>query len=854
MNFQSKKTMPRYFLVSVLLAFAGVCGFCKAIYTMTADRETWEKMSSLLVKEDRELPAVRGNILASDGQILAAELPEYQVFLDFMSYEKDSLMREKDQARRDALLSDSVLDLACAGMHKLFPDIDPAKLKAHIREGRKAKSHCWPVYTADVSSGKFRKGENRQITYIEYSAVKELPLFNVKSSVNYQKHERRKRPFGNLAIRTIGDFKDTARFGLELTFDSVLAGKSGKFHFQKVMNRKIPVIDVPAEDGCDIVTTLDVNMQQVCEQALKDKLVELNESGSAESGVCILMEVATGDIKAMTSLSRQADGSFAEERALAVTDLYEPGSVFKPQSFLVAFDDKKIKLTDQVNVGGGIYNFGSRKMRDHNWRSGGYGTITVPQIIGKSSNVGVSVLINNAYHDNPRAFVDGLYRIGSAEDLQIPLPGYEKPRIRRPGEGAYWSATTLPWMSIGYETQITPINTLNFYNGIANNGKLLRPRLVKAIKRGDEVVKEFPVTVLREHMASDEAIRNVQECLEYVTTLGVGKAANSKLFNVAGKTGTAQVWTGKGRSADYFITFAGYFPVESPKYSCIVCIRKSGAASGGGMCGPVFRRVAETIMATNHSDDYTTARDTLHATAAVECEGNIGVVSNLLSALGITTSNVPAGGATTWGSVSVGGRTANATAATRSETIVPDVIGYGLRDAVSRLEALGLKVQSKGAGRVTAQSLPYGHTIKRGETIVLTLGHSKATHTTAAPPESKEQANQSTESKPDSTKVKAESTDKKPQAKSQEEKKPTKKAEDKKATTEKKSEKKTEKKTEKKSEKSTSKSEKSEKKSEKKTEKKAEVKKETKKDKKSTSKTDKKSAAVTSKKEKKSKG
>lgn len=838
MNFQSKKTMPRYFLVSVLLALAGVCGFCKAIYTMTADRETWEKMSSLLVKEDRELPATRGNILACDGQILAAELPEYQIYLDFMSYEKDSVMRVKDQARRDALLSDSVLDLACNGMHKLFPDIDPAKLKAHIREGRKAESHCWPVYTADVSSGTFRKGENRQITYIEYSEVKQLPLFNVKSSVNYQKHERRKRPFGNLAIRTIGDFKDTARFGLELTFDTVLAGKSGKFHFQKVMNRKIPIIDVPAEDGCDIVTTLDVNMQQVCEQALREKLVELNEAGNAESGVCILMEVATGDIKAMTSLSRQEDGTFAEERALAVTDLYEPGSVFKPQSFLVAFDDGKLKMTDQVNVGGGIYNFGSRKMKDHNWKSGGYGTINVPQIIGKSSNVGVSVLINNAYHDNPRAFVDGLYRIGSAEDLHIPLPGYEKPRIRRPGEGAYWSATTLPWMSIGYETQITPINTLNFYNGIANNGKLLRPRLVKAIKRGDEVIKEFPVTVLREQMAKPEAVRNIQECLEYVTTLGVGKAANSKLFSVAGKTGTAQVWTGAGRTSNYFITFAGYFPVESPKYSCIVCIRKSGAASGGGMCGPVFRRVAETIMATKHSDDYTTARDSLHAAASVECDGNIGVVAQLLSAIGITTSNVPADGATAWGCVSVGGHTANATVAPHSETIVPDVTGYGLRDAVSRLEALGLKVKSKGAGRVTAQSLPYGHTIKHGETIVLTLGHGKKPHTSAAPLEEPSTAAQPTEAKPDSAKAKDAATDKKPQAKDEN---ASKKTTDKKATTEKQSEKKKDN------------SSKKTDKSLKKTEKKADKKSDSKKDSKSNKKKEKQTAATSNKKEKKAK-
>ena len=400
-------------------------------------------------------------------------------------------------------------------------------------------SKYWPVYVKEVTTLPLKKRENRIISYIDYTEVKKLPLFKYTSSLNPIKIDMRTRPYGNLANCTVGKFKDTPRYGLELSFDSVLRGRDGEYHYQKVMNRGLPIIDRPVEDGCDVQTTLDVNMQQIVERALEEKLSEID----AISGVCILMEVATGDIKAMSSLSRHKDGTYHEDRALAVTDLYEPGSVFKPQSFLVGFDDGLIKITDQVDIAGGIYNFGNRKMKDHNWRSGGYGVLTAEDIIGKSSNVGVSVLINRAYHDNPRKFVDGLYRIGSAEDLKIPIPGYMKPRIRRPGEGAYWSATTLPWMSIGYETQITPINTLNFYNGIANNGRMVRPRIVKAILRNGEVVKEFPVEVLREHMAKDEAVRDVQKCLRNVTTVGVGKPAASKLFPVAGKTGTAQIWT-----------------------------------------------------------------------------------------------------------------------------------------------------------------------------------------------------------------------------------------------------------------------------------------------------------------------
>ena len=334
-------------------------------------------------------------------------------------------------------------------------------------------------------------------------------------------------------------------------------------------------------------------MQDICEKALSDKLTEID----ANSGVCILMEVGTGDIKAMTSLRRMADGSYQEINADAVKNLYEPGSVFKPMSFLVGMDDGYIHMTDIVDVGCGIKEMYGRKMRDANWRSGGSGVVTVPQILQKSLNVGVSTLIDRAYHDNPRKFVEGIYRIGVAEDLKIPIPGYAKPRIRMPkADGSNWSKTALPWMSIGYETQIPPITTVNFYNGIANNGKLLRPRLVKAILHNGEVVKEYPVVVLREHMAKAEAVKNIQDCLESVVSVGLGKKAGSPYFHVSGKTGTAQVWTKNGFASQYLVSFAGYFPSEKPLYSCIVCIQKGAPASGGGMCAPVFKRVAETVI------------------------------------------------------------------------------------------------------------------------------------------------------------------------------------------------------------------------------------------------------------------
>lgn len=722
MNFPSGKVLPRYFFIVLLLSIAGVLVIGKAILTMTVDRERWMAMSRIQVRKGRSLPATRGNILACDGQVLAASLPQFKMYIDFMSTERDSAQRAKDQLRRDTVLKTKMGEI-CSGLHRIFPDIDSSRMASHLRLGRKLKSRYWPVYTKEVSSLPLKRKENRRISYVDYSEVRQLPLFNLKSSLNYERIAMRRRPFGDLARRTIGDFKDTARYGLELTFDTTLAGHPGVYHLQKVMNRMVEVVDTPAINGCDIVTTLDVNMQDIVEKALGEKLAEIN----AVSGVCVLMEVATGDIKALSGLSRRSDGTYHEDASLPVTDLYEPGSVFKPMSFLVALDDGVITLRDQVNVGNGIYVFGTSKMKDHNWRTGGYGTLDVPMIIGKSSNVGVSVLIDRHYNDNPQRFVDGLYRIGVGEDLHIPLPGYKRPVIRGPKDRSYWWRTALPWMSIGYETQNVPINTLNFYNGIANNGCMLRPRLVKAVMKDGHVVREFPVEVLRRHMAKPQAIADIRTCLETVITRGVGKAAGSKAFPVAGKTGTAQIWTGAGRSSEYFISFAGYFPADRPLYSCIVCIRKPAPASGGGMCGPVFKRVAESVMAQRSIADYSGARDTLRCGNPLLCAGNMNTTRRLLHTLRLpftadfASPDEEVAAPTVWGHADTHDNGIALHRAHAAQGTMPDVTGYGLRDAVARLEALGLRVHSTGVGIVTRQSLAAGKAIRRGMAIKLTL-------------------------------------------------------------------------------------------------------------------------------------
>lgn len=717
MNFPAKQVIKRYAFVASLLFLLGFAVLLKAAYIMTAKKDFWMAVNDRFIKENEEVLPTRGNILADNGEVLAASLPEYKLYMDFMSWEKNPVRREKEQRRRDSLLNVK-MDSICTGMHKILPDVDPEAFKQLLLQGREEKSHHWPIY-------------KKRISYITYRQIKQLPLFNLSANAggfHTEEFKTRKNPYGRLATRTIGNLFKTSgkpRTGLELSFDSILRGKPGIAHRQKVLNRYLTIIDKPAEDGCDVMTTLNVGMQDICEKALSDKLTEIG----ANSGVCILMEVATGDIKAMTSLRRMENGSYQEVNADAVKNLYEPGSVFKPMSFLVGMDDGYVHMTDVVDVGNGIKEMYGRKMRDANWRSGGSGVVTVPQILQKSLNVGVSTLIDRAYHNDPRKFVEGIYRIGVAEDLKIPIPGYAKPRIRMPkADGSNWSKTALPWMSIGYETQIPPITTVNFYNGIANNGKLLRPRLVKAIMHGDEVVKEYPVVVLREHMAKAEAVKNIQDCLESVVSIGLGKKAGSRYFHVSGKTGTAQVWTKHGFASQYLVSFAGYFPSERPLYSCIVCIQKGAPASGGGMCAPVFKRVAETVMAQRRSSDYSQVRDSLNCLNPVVSAGNIAAAQNVLEQLGISYNSPFEGEETplTWGTTTTGtgGVQLNKAALTKGN-VVPDVRGYGLRDALFRLEKLGLKVKVRGIGRVTQQNMQPGYQFKTGEQIELTLGDPK---------------------------------------------------------------------------------------------------------------------------------
>lgn len=718
MKFDSKKIMPRYFVVIILMTLGGVYVLGRAAYSMTVEKSYWTEVSRKLVRENVPVTANRGNILSADGQLMAGSLPEYRIYMDFVASDRDSLAQRKLQAWRDSMLTVKA-DSIAEGLHAIFPDKSVAYFKERLKKGRQMRRRNWQLY-------------DKRISYIQYKDCKKLPLLcesPFKGGFYAEEFNQRKKPFGSLASRTLGALyasKDSARYGLELSYDSILRGTEGVSHRAKVRNRWLSLVDVPPQDGNDIETTIDVTMQDIAEKALLRQLKNIN----ADVGVVVLMEVATGDVKAIVNMTKCDDGEYYEVRNNAVSDLMEPGSTFKTASIMVALEDGKITKNDYIETGNGQWEMHGRVMKDHNWRRGGYGRISVPEVLMYSSNIGVSRIIDEHYKDHPEQFVDGLYREGVGIPLNLPLNGTGEPRVRRPNsDRSNWSKTALPWMSIGYETQIPPIATLTFYNAIANGGRMVKPRFVKSVQRNGQVIREFPVEVIKERICSPSTLSDIQEILEMVVSKGLGKAAGCKDFKVSGKTGTAQVSQGRGGyhsgQMKYLISFCGYYPSDKPKYSCIVAIQKSGLpASGGGHCGPVFSEIAQNVMAKGVFREVSEGSDSTSVFVPDVMAGNLTAASAVLQELEIPSRpdwNDTDVDGTVWGNAVNNGNSVSLHADKTPMEIVPDVTGMGARDAVYLLESRGMKVTLEGTGRVVAQSVPAHAKYQKGQNIHIKL-------------------------------------------------------------------------------------------------------------------------------------
>lgn len=715
-KFNNNKIIPRYSVIAIVMSLIALAVLGKTIYTMTAKRSYWMEVASLQKKDSVKVKPTRGNILSCDGQLMASSLPEFKVYMDFNALK---------EAGNDTAFVDSIAYIS-KGLNNIFPEKLASEFKKHLMEGFHKMSKHWPIW-------------DERIDYNTFKEIQSLPIFHLskfKSGFHWDEFNARRRPFGSLAQRTVGDMfgaKDTARCGLELSYDSILRGTDGIIHRRKVRNKFLNITDTPPIDGADIVTTIDVSMQDLAERALIDELKEVN----GNVGVAIVMEVATGDVKAIVNMDKCEDGEYREVKNHAVSDLLEPGSVFKTASIMTILDDGLVDTTYTVETGGGVWNMYGRDMKDHNWRRGGYGTLTLPWTLKYSSNVGVSRIIDLHYHKNPEKFVEGIYRLGLATDFHIPIAGYSPAKIRMPHKNSHgqydnWNATALPWMSIGYETQVPPISTLTFYNAIANGGKMMKPRFVKQIIKNGEVVYNNPPQVIKEHIAKESTIKEITRILTEVVSEGLGKKAGSDKFLVAGKTGTAQMSKGalgyKAGGTNYLLSFAGFFPADKPRYSCIVCIQKTGLpASGGGMSGVVFHHIAEGIMAQDLKLNVQDARDKESILIPSAKTGNLLATDYVLNMLGFNVINGWGGaypfGNPIWGTINQdGNKLIFKEEKINRVNLVPDVKGMGARDAVYLLEKHGIKTIVVGRGRVIEQSIAPNDKVQKGMKCTLRLG------------------------------------------------------------------------------------------------------------------------------------
>lgn len=712
--FPFKSVTRNYMIVAILVAIVCVVIIFQAGYIMFGQRKKWEKIAETCVTDSVKLKVNRGDIVAADGQLLATYVPDYKIYIDYNIYEEDSAKHAMFLHKKDSLFF-AKLDSISEGLARILQDKSPKWFHDRLKKGYERRSHNWLIYP-------------KRISYLKFREISKLPYFNASkylSGFKGEPYDKIEKPFGSLAACVLGNVDATTGkgiSGLQLKFDSLLAGKDGWGHKVKTMNARVTMVDKVPVQGANIHTTLDVDLQDFCENALLQKLKEID----GMYGTAVVMEVPTGDIKAMTNLTKGKDGTYSDVENIAISQMMQPGSVFKTVSITAAMEAGKVKITDRVDCSTGSVSVGGYNIRDASSRS--RKVISVPEVLGYSSNVGVIKLITGAFGQNRQTeqeFCDDLIKVGIAEDLRLDLPGYHRARIPSPKSmGEYWSASSMASMSIGYSTMVPPISLLAFYNGIANGGRMMRPRLVTHITRNGEVIRDIPPMAIKEKMCSPSTVRDITTCLRWVVSDGLGGKAGSPYFTVAGKTGTARVQE-KDHYGEYLITFVGFFPVENPRYTCIVCMRKKGSGSGGGMCGPVFRQIAEYVMAQGKQTTIRDNVDSVHAIPPVLDFTNLLYANRALNDLDYI---IPGNQAIqpshryTYGSIDVKNRHVSNTVKKEHTNRVPDLTGMGPRDALYMLEKMHLNVSLQGVGKVVSQSLPAGHEVRVGEKIVLTLG------------------------------------------------------------------------------------------------------------------------------------
>ena len=681
----------------VLLAFAVLF---KLFHVQFVEGEKWRAMADSLSTRFANVEAARGNIYSVDGSLLATSVPEYEIRMDMLAggIEKDDVFYEK-------------VDSLAAKLSVFFGDKSTKQYSRLLREARDDKARYILL--------------KRDVTYQELKAIREFPIFNLgryTGGLISVQQNKRILPFQSLAKRTIGyKNKNVQPVGLEGAYSAYIDGESGKRMMQRIAGGVwMPVnqdIEIAPKEGADIISTIDINMQDVAQRALKNQLI----TSDADHGCVILMEVATGEIRAVANFSKVSTGEYEEQFNYAIAASQDPGSTFKLASYLSLLEDNKVDTNSMVATGDGTYRIPGHTIRDSH---GGIGTVTVKRAFEESSNVAVAKMINAAYQNDQGKFSEHLYKWGLNKKLMLQIPGEGQPVIKNPKNRSWNKKQTLPQMAYGYEMQITPLQMLAFYNAVANDGRYIAPIFVREIRRLGNTVELFKARVINEKIVSDITIKKAQALLEGVVTKGTGKGLASPLYRIAGKTGTAQVAdANKGYQVDkkYQASFCGYFPADNPKYSLIVVVNnpRKGTYYAASVAGPVFREIADRVYASD-VNMFDALKDQKFTGNLIMPESKIGekkATQNVYKTFGIKALFAAN---SDYVMVDTNNKIANKDVKI-IEGSVPDVNGMGLKDALFVLGNSGLKTLVRGSGRVVRQSLLVGTRVAKGDPIILEL-------------------------------------------------------------------------------------------------------------------------------------
>jgi len=699
-------------LIRTYTAFAFMCVFAAAIIAYLfkiqfKEREHWIELSENLSTTIQTVEPSRGSIFAIDGSLLATSLPIYDLRLD-----------GKAPGFTKGDIFENNVDSLALMLSQLFEDRSKAEYKRILTSVKKRKDRYYLL--------------KRKVSYPEMKAVKEFPIFRLgkyKGGLTIEEKNKREKPFEYLAERTIGyNVSGVQPVGLEGAFNKDLSGKEGKRVMQRIAGGTwIPVNDeeqIEARNGNDIHTTIDVNLQDVATHALMRTLV----NNDAEWGTAVLMEVSTGEIRAIANLTRVSEGKYTEKYNYAVGESLEPGSTFKLASSLALLEDKKVKMTDMFDTENGEKRyFANAVMYDS--EKGGHGVVTFQHAFEISSNVAISKAVYQNYKNNPVQYYNHLDRLHFTNPLGLQIMGEGKPRIKHPKDKD-WYGTTLPWSSIGYEVKVTPLQVLTLYNAVANNGKMVKPLFVKRITNTGKVIEEFKPEVIEERIASPETIKNLRIMMEGVVERGTGSKLKNPNYSVGGKTGTALVADGRRGYAQtiYRSSFCGYFPANNPQYTCIVMVNapSKGVYYGGAVAGPVFKEIADKVYANSHNlhGDIKLVLNQTNPAPTVIKNAHKQQLQTALTVLGKETKQADSveENGSEWAQAVMSDKDAKLLPKTINKNYMPDVTGMGLKDAVYLLENNGLKVEVIGFGKVKEQSIPVGSTLVKGSKVTIKLG------------------------------------------------------------------------------------------------------------------------------------